>query len=680
MITAKAIATVAAMIFVGSVLHRALAMRLFAFDGKPSTARPIPESDLLLLGILPGLALIGAADTYLALCHLFRADVTAGLAAAVLIWRRHDTLAVLGALAGFVVGFGRAVRNADVIVLWAVWSLVVLVAGLFLLAQLPSGSIDVWVFQLPLSISLVDHSGFVYPQISHPFYGNNPLFFNLLFAQALLFTDHYVAANAVNIAVYVGFILALLSYARRGRALAFLVVYFLIASPAFFTGAVAIPLIDLPRSCFSVLAIVFADRYLRDGRCYDIVMSGLLVGAAIAGKYTELVTLGLIGLCLLPRFWRQPRIWPHLIGCGSAVLLVAGYWYIKNWILLGNPIYPFLFAHPGLSDTWVADYMHEMSRAFNPEDRAYVTNLLTVQGWRDFAFVVREWFFAKKPAQYAAVLFVAGIALPFVRLRMLAFCTVVLFVIWYAVMFNSIRWATPAYLLFFASAFVAWTCLYDWLESAWPRLMATFGGSPSPRLPGRFAGVFSSLHGIANVVAAVAIIAVLVPVVRSVARDGAGGLESLTPGWMDRTLFNVAIGRQSLDDYLSERQSGYAIYRYIAVHDLHTVFQPYDNGAIEYATAYNGGRDGKWLLFWRDLPKDKSDVTRFVTENNIRYFVYRDIFKSGTQAPIEVEWFGQSHVDLAQAVFDQLMPHAVLLMSDKYGWSLYQVAAPPAPK
>jgi hypothetical protein len=470
----------------------------------------------------------------------------------------------------------------------------------------------------------------------------------LLFAQALLFVDHYVAANVVNIAVYVGFILALLTYATRARALAFLMVYFLIVGAPLFTSSVATPLTDLPRTCFSVLAIVFADRYLREGRYYDAVISGLLVGAAIAGKYTELLTLGLIGLCLLWRLLREKRGWSHLIGFGSAVLAVAGFWYLKNWILLGNPIYPFLFAHPGLSDAWMADYLREMSRAFDPADRIYVTNLLTARGWHDFLFVVRQWFFANQlSAQIAGLLFVVGVALPFVRLRMLAICTIVLFVVWYAIMFNSIRWAMPADLLFLASAFIVSTRLYDRLAPP---------------------------YKVINLIAAAATIAVVVPVARSVAHDGLNGLQSLTPGWMDRSLFNVEIGRESFDDYLSARREGYALYRYIAVHDLRAVFQPFDNGAVNYVAAYNGGRDGKWILHYRDLPKDKNDIASFIANSNIRYFIYRrdDLF------PVEAERFGQSHVDMAQAVFDTLLPHAVRLKTDAFGWSLYEVSTPPA--
>jgi hypothetical protein len=217
-------------------------------------------------------------------------------------------------------------------------------------------------------------------------------------------------------------------------------------------------------------------------------------------------------------------------------------------------------------------------------------------------------------------------------------------------MFNNIRWAMPAYLLFFVSAFVVWARLYDLLASRW-----------------------TSLRGLVNLIAAVIIIIAVVPVVRPVARDGMIGLRPLTPAWFDRTLFDVAIGRESFDDYLSARRQGYALYRYIAVHNLRTVFQPFDNGAVDYAAAYNGGRNGEWLLHYRNLPKNKDDVASFIKDNNIRYFIYRkDLL------PIEIERFGQSHVDMARAVFDLLLPNALLIKTDAFGWSLYEVANPSA--
>jgi hypothetical protein len=48
--------------------------------------------------------------------------------------------------------------------------------------------------------------------------------------------------------------------------------------------------------------------------------------------------------------------------------------------------------------------------------------------------------------------------------------------------------------------------------------------------------------------------------------------------------------------------------------------------------------------------------------------------------PIEIERFGQSHVDIARAVFDLLLPNALLIKTDAFGWSLYEVANPSAQK
>jgi hypothetical protein len=206
MVTAEAILTLLLMLFAGAVLHRALAARLLATNGIKigSTGGP-SELDVLFLGILPALVLIGTIDTYLALFHLLRADVTLAVFVLLVLWRWRDAFATLGALVTLAVDGWRASKRLDVVTLAATAGFFAVATCLFVLAQLPSENVDVWVFQLPLAQSMVDHSGFVYPQMDHAFYGNNPLFFNLLFAQAMLFVDHFIAANAVNIVIYLGF-------------------------------------------------------------------------------------------------------------------------------------------------------------------------------------------------------------------------------------------------------------------------------------------------------------------------------------------------------------------------------------------------------------------------------------------------------------------------------------------
>src|SRR5262249_45342136 len=160
-------------------------------------------------------------------------------------------------------------------------------------------------------------------QIQHSFYANNPLLFNLLFAEALLFVDHFVAAGAMNIAIYLGFLVALAALAPRRRWLALLLGLCFIAAGAFFSSPSWTPMTDVPRSCYSVLALVFTARYLDQKRLLEIVTAGLLAGAAIAGKYTELVTVGLIGLCLVPGLLSERRAWVHASAFAVTVFAVA---------------------------------------------------------------------------------------------------------------------------------------------------------------------------------------------------------------------------------------------------------------------------------------------------------------------------------------------------------------------
>ena len=86
---------------------------------------------------------------------------------------------------------------------------------------IPSENVDVWVFHIPLAQSFVGHHGFASPQIRKLlFYSNQPLFFELLFATAMLAVPNFVAAGAVNVAILFGFAVAafVLRPARAGHS------------------------------------------------------------------------------------------------------------------------------------------------------------------------------------------------------------------------------------------------------------------------------------------------------------------------------------------------------------------------------------------------------------------------------------------------------------------------------
>jgi hypothetical protein len=98
------------------------------------------------------------------------------------------------------------------------------------------------------------------------------------------------------------------------------------------------------------------------------------------------------------------------------------------------------------------------------------------------------------------------------------------------------------------------------------------------------------------------------------------------------------------------------------------VFQPFDNGAPDYMSAYNGGHPNVWVLFPGDLPARTRDIDQFVRDRDIHYFITQSNLK-----PVEIERIGATQFAMANAVVAREMPHARALLSDGMGMTLYQI-------
>lgn len=209
--------TVLSIILWGLVIDRGIVARLNRRCDQPFR----DGTDFLFSGILPALAIAGGAATVLGAVHGLRWEIVLPIVAASMIWRWRDLVAVLyefGSLFGKIAADTKSGNPVPVlaaltcIVLCYVWSV---------LALFPSGIADVWVFHIPLANSIIEHAGFVSPQIDHPFYGNIPLFFNLLFSLVMMVSGHWTGAAIMNIAIFFGFLLLLSSCASRWRACGF---------------------------------------------------------------------------------------------------------------------------------------------------------------------------------------------------------------------------------------------------------------------------------------------------------------------------------------------------------------------------------------------------------------------------------------------------------------------------
>ncbi|MBX4924376.1 hypothetical protein [Rhizobium binae] len=646
--------TVLSIILWGLVIDRAIVAWLNRHCDQPFR----DGSDFLFSGILPALAISGGAATILGAFHGLRWEIVFPVVVVSMIWRWRDLVAVLYDMASLLRKITAETKNGNPLPALAAFACIILCYVSSVLAQFPSGVDDVWVFHIPLAKSIIEHAGFVSPQIDHPFYGNIPLFFNLLFALAMMVSGHWTGAAAMNVAIFFGFLFLLSSCASRWRACGFFLVVVLIFGGSFFTRDVGEPMTDLARSCFSVAAVLFLWRYLETDRPAELFHCALVLGGAVGGKYTELQMVGLVGLALVPTLLKKKISLSLFLSCFCAFLAVAAYWYARNLIVLGNPIYPFIFGHPGLTDAWMADYMLELGRPFKPANRHYVTNLASLKGLHDFLYILYNWFLARTfNAFFALALILAGLAMAFRHIALLTAILVAMFVIWYTVMFNHIRWATPAYLLFFSTGFIGANLVRErldkWLDRhVLPRMapLTKIASSPacrvaSPMIISLLAGGLWISHW---------------------HRMGGSDINPVKAKELD-----VVLGMISVDRYMESHRKAYFMYRYIAHHNLRTVFQPFDTANTLFSTAYNNGRDDGWQLPCHVLPAPGSDIDAFIRDNQIAYF----IVPPDSDSTFLAERIGADKIVMANSVIAHMMPRSLLILTDRFGWKLYRFDA-----
>ena len=114
--------------------------------------------------------------------------------------------------------------------------------------------------------------------------------------------------------------------------------------------------IDGTLVCFVLLSFRIA---VEAGGTRDFALSGLFSGLAMGTKYHGIIAFLLILACaflfhLLSRRENLSVILKHLAILGGVAAAVASPWYLRNWIVLGSPIYP---PTPALSHFFPVKYM-----------------------------------------------------------------------------------------------------------------------------------------------------------------------------------------------------------------------------------------------------------------------------------------------------------------------------------
>jgi len=156
------------------------------------------------------------------------------------------------------------------------------------------------------------------------------------------------------------------AFSRRlhGSTAAIFSIYVLITTPIFFAH-LAIGYIDIVLTFYFTLALYFLQRAYEKEDAVYAVLSGFSAGLAAWTKYQGLFLAPIILV-----FWllvktsdksHSNNVTPIFLKVFFVFILIASPWYLRNWILLGNPVYPNMFTIFGGRnlDSWLLSQNYE---------------------------------------------------------------------------------------------------------------------------------------------------------------------------------------------------------------------------------------------------------------------------------------------------------------------------------
>jgi hypothetical protein len=180
---------------------------------------------------------------------------------------------------------------------------------------------------------------------------------DLLYAPAFAIGKHSAAA-LIHVGFAIAFALAIYAYGRRigkpwAGAAAALIVY---VSPVVGRDATT-AYIDVATAAIAFAAFYWLELWDQQRTTRMLILAGAMAGYAFAAKYTMFVVVPFAVFFLL---WKERRWKTIFVLCAAASVMIAP-WLAKNWILVNDPVAPFLtkyfpspYIHTLVVEEWAA--------------------------------------------------------------------------------------------------------------------------------------------------------------------------------------------------------------------------------------------------------------------------------------------------------------------------------------
>jgi hypothetical protein len=176
-------------------------------------------------------------------------------------------------------------------------------------------------------------------------YSNFPQNMEMLYTMGLVLCDEIVP-NLISFSMFVVTLAAIYSFCRRftDKSVSLFAVLIYMTTPAVMLLAPS-SYVEAGLAMFTVMAVYSYCIYHREGITDYLVLSGVFSGLAFGTKYTAAAVPLTISLVLLTRcvMRKELKYLKQILILNITVLVVASPWLIKNFVNVGNPVFPFLY-------------------------------------------------------------------------------------------------------------------------------------------------------------------------------------------------------------------------------------------------------------------------------------------------------------------------------------------------
>lgn len=226
--------------------------------------------------------------------------------------------------------------------------LLIVAKPLFFLLSAPPYYTDelAYHFYSPVQLYTETH----WPFLNGPgLYDMVPKFLNTAYVLMFSLSKTYVTARILHFLLVFSAIYAISLFVKKriNSYAAVLYSFFALFISSHFLNHTTLGYVDAGAAAFANLFLVIVVEFLQERKKELLMAAAVVLGLTIGMKYTILAFLGSVIvitfiIIIISRQLKRSLFKDSLITAIFAIIF-GGYWYIKNTVLTGNPIFPFLF-------------------------------------------------------------------------------------------------------------------------------------------------------------------------------------------------------------------------------------------------------------------------------------------------------------------------------------------------